>query len=656
MAVVATDWTIDRATGNVRYTGNDHGGGSPSYCSVIELHRWVQSLADDAVADPASGDEMDMTNVNPSVRSTDNIITFINSYNIDDTAAEHIYDGSIIQDGGDTIYDGFVNFGPSSVQIQIHQDGAVLSDDWWNYGGGGLNPDATQGISHRFMLKVRKDGVDIDHRRLIGIARTFGNSYQEFVINSTNRGNNVFALADDNDLNNETAEATVATWTTITNTEGYRAIDVDDDSTDEYYYSEWDRDTYSINQFYERMKWLSRAGTSSTLNGLNGELFRGLTHSIAYDGEAGGISVSTNDRLVAGTRIYCPTNSGTFQVGEAVHEDSGPDWKGRVMAWDATNDYILVDIETGTVSASDDFTGQTSSATGTVSSSTAPGGTGCSGCDIAIYAVDDQGSTGNLYGQLLKGQSPVDNLVLYDDADLTKYLLINGAPTERTIAKPFCGASTGSAIIGAYGFCLEKLDLSAADKVFDLTNTPRNPPNNVTNTVSGLASGEDRVLVAPWDGTSYDGEGNPAIDKDQLSLNASLTSDNITSFVTTEAAPHGTPGSGYIRVTDDNGFERRLHYTSFTGSGPTTWNVDTTDGNEDFASVNATAGNDVWLAYIDELASAGTASYTAVHSTGEDDLVVLVRDGGSSPIKEFISAWTFKSTNQTIAAIRNSDA
>ena len=99
MAITATDWTIDRSTGNIRYIGDDHGGASPSYATVIEFHRWLQGLADDAVA--SGDDELDITNENPSARSTDNIITLLGNYNIDDNASEHLYDGSIIQNGGD---------------------------------------------------------------------------------------------------------------------------------------------------------------------------------------------------------------------------------------------------------------------------------------------------------------------------------------------------------------------------------------------------------------------------------------------------------------------------------------------------------------------------------------------------------------------------
>jgi len=289
MAIDAGDWTVDRSTGDIRYIGDDHGEASPSYATVIQFHRWLQELADDAVA--SGDDELDITNQNPSARSTDNIITLLSTYNIDDHAAEHLYDGSIVQDGGDIVYDGIVNFGNDDVQIQIIQDGEVLADDWWNYDGAGLNADAGQGISHRFMIKVKNEGTDIDGRRLIGICRRFGYTYGEFKINGTSRGNNALALSDAVDLNNQTLITTVASWSEINNaTEGYVGIDVDDNGTSEYYYSEWDRDTYTINQLYERAKWLTRDGSGSTLYGISGELFRGITHEITYSSFMGNTS------------------------------------------------------------------------------------------------------------------------------------------------------------------------------------------------------------------------------------------------------------------------------------------------------------------------------------------------------------------------------
>lgn len=279
MAFTATDWTIDRQTGNIRYTGDDHSGGAPSYATVIELHRALQDFADQEAA--SGDDELDIISSNPSERSTDNIITLLNGFNINDAASEHLYNGSIIQSGGDVIYDGLQNIGTTAA-IQIIQNGAVITDDWWNYGGG-LNPDSANGISHRFMIKVRTGGADIDGRRIIATSRVFGKTYGEFKVNGTSRGINVLAINTSDDLNNQTASGTVATWNTIANTEGYRAIDVTNDGTDEYYYSEWDKDIYTINQFYERMKYLTRDATAETLYGLNGELFRGITHEIVVD-------------------------------------------------------------------------------------------------------------------------------------------------------------------------------------------------------------------------------------------------------------------------------------------------------------------------------------------------------------------------------------
>ena len=572
MAMVDGDWTITRSNGNIRYTGDDHGGASPSYATVIEFHRWLQDFADDA-SSGASDDQLDITDANPSDRSTDNIITLLGSYNIDDNAAEHLYDGSIIQGTGGTevIYDGIVNFGNSDVQIQIIQNGAVLSDDWWNFGGGGLNADAGQGISHRFMIKVRDSGADTDGRRLIGTSRTFGNTYSEFSINGTARGNNVLALVDANDLNNATAEGTVATWTTIDNsTEGYASLDINGDGSTENYYSEWNRDSYTINQFYERMKWLTRDGSASTLYGLNGELFRGITHEIDVDGA-----------------------TGTMNAFEELQWDSGTS-SGQLLAIDSTTaaTKVWIQLLTGVVPGDNDvMTGQTSSATVTAE-------------------------------------------------------LAGGSITERTVSKPFIGASTGSALIGAYGIGMETADTSASDTFFDLTNTSRTPPNNVTFTVSGLVSGEDRVLVTQNDAGD--------IDYDQLSLGTTLNGGTETQIdVGLGNIPTDTPSSGTVRVENDEGLYRRVAYTSID-SGNQYFNTASTDWSGSGETDSATSGNNVFISYIDELASGTTASFTGVYNT-DRTVFVRVRDGDSTPIKQFETTGTLGSNGGSATAIRTSD-
>lgn len=567
MAYNVLDWSIDRSTGNIRYIGDDHGGASPSYASVIEFHREIQDLADDLVS--VGDDQLDITDTNPSARSTDNIITLLGSYNIDDNASEHLYDGSITQSSGDTIYAGFVNFG-NSASIQIIQNGAIIADDWWN-SNGGLN--STTGISHRFILKTRDGGADIDNKKIIGTSRTYGQTYSEFVITSAGTGNNVLALSESTDLNNATAIGTVAGYTGITNTsEGYVGIDIDNNGANEFYYSEWDVNTptNSINDFYERSKWLTRDGSAETLYGLSAEVFRGITHEIDID-----------------------TPTGSFVEPESLSWNTG--------------------------------TGQ-------------------------LLAIDSVNAGTKMYIQLLTGLAPLDNVVITGGTSGAT-VAVNITVLERPLKFPFVGASTGSALIGSYGLGLQTNDVTQNDKFFDLSNNPITPPNNVTFSVGGLVIGEDTVQVAPWDGVSTDSSGNPAIDVDQLSLSGNLTTANVNSIVVAEVIPSDTPASGYIRLVDNNGFARRLSYSSYSVS---TFTLNETSGQEDFDVVGATSGANVWITYIDKVSTATTESFSSVY-LADRSLVVIVRDGGASPIKEFISSASLTNAGGSITAIRTTD-
>jgi hypothetical protein len=549
---------------DIRYIGAAHGASGAGYYTVLELHRWLQDLADDASA--SSDDYMDITRDTPSDKSFDTIINLINSYNIDDTAAEHLYGGSIIQSDGDVIYDGAQIVANAGAHVEIVQNGAIITNDFWNsvpFGSSdkGLNPDSANGISHRFIVKVRTGGADIDGRRLLFQTREFGYTYSEFKVNGTSRGVNVVPLTYATDLNNETASGTVAGWTEITNlTSGYNGIDVNNDGSDEYYYSEWDRDAYTINQFYERMKYLTRRGTASTLYGLNGELFRGITHEITVDG---------------------PT--GTFSAYEAVSWSGGT---GQMLA---------------------------------INSTTAPT---------------------KMWIQLLTGAAPTDNQTITGGTS-SATCLVNVTVTDRTLSFPFCGVSTGSAIIGAYGFGIQAADLSASDKVFDLTNTQRTAPNYVTFTVGGLVSGEDYLLVAPSAGG--------VIDLDQFTLNGALTGGSVTSVVVNEAIPADTPSSGTLRIQRANGAYTKHAYSAYN-SGTKTFTITS----HNFSTNNAANGANTYVSYIDKVAASSSESFTTVYSS-DRSLYIRVRDGGVTPIKTFETTSTLGSAGGSATAIRTSD-
>jgi hypothetical protein len=642
MAFVSTDWSI-AANGDIRYIGNDHNGAAPSYSTVIEFHRNLQNFADDAAA--AGDDLLDISSLTPSDRSTDNIITLLNSFNIGAVESEHLYDGTIIQNGGSDVYDGIVNFGNPEVELGVVQNGAVLADDWWNQGGfhgavtsgststlvdtgsgwtvdewagyvvrnvtdgsqglvtsntadtlaidnlmyggtantntaadvfyiaKGLNADANNGISHRFMVPVIVAGTPTDNRKIIGFCRTFGKTFSEFTINSTNNGNNVLAVSDSGDLNNATAPNAlyssvgtvfVSPFTTIVNlTDGYIGLDVNNDTVDEFFWSQWDRGTASINQFYEYTKYVTRyKAETGTLYGIAGDIFRGVTHQLT---------------ITSGTGTWVEPESVTWTGGS-----------GQILA---------VDSVTGT-------------------------------------------ATTKVWIQVLTGSAPTSGTITGAGGATG----VVSAATARALSFPFSGQSTGSALIGGYGVGIDTNDLTASDLLRALDNITYQPPNNVSFSVGGLVIGEDRVLVTS--------ENAGTINKTQLLLNTGLTTATEGSVVTTVAIPTDTPASGTIRVVNDSGFDRLLPYTSFTGS---TFTLDT---NYAFNGVDeddsATAGNGLYITYIDKLATSTTESFTVVYNT-DRPLFIRVRDGAGTPIKTFETTGSIGSAGGSTTAIRTSD-
>ena len=724
MSMVTADWSIDRATGNIRYIGDDHtlSGGTPSYATVIQFHRWVAAFSDDP--EFTGDDEHDIIDQEATDRSTDNIITLKDytdtggvRYNVDATAIEHLYDGTIIQGSGSNQerWDGIVNFGPANAHIQVIQDGTILSDDYWNYGleagthtgaadaavltdstlgattdqyvgytiknitdgsqalitantattvtgilyGGTendwdigdvhhiavpLNGDSAQGISHRFMIKTRDNGVDIDRRRLIGTIRRYYNTYSEFKINGTSQGNNVLALTDTTDLNNTTTWATIDAIIDISNTEGLRLLDISGDGTDEEYYSEWDRGANTINTFYEYLKMMQADSTVETLNSLNGENFRGITHSYAYDNESGA-NWTTNDTGCYGTNIVFTGGSGTAVLGEEIYEDTAtPLWKGRIVGIDDNTGTgsIVVDVEEGTVLTTQTFS-TTNGFAGTVSGTpTAQNAAG----RLIIYAVDDDGTAGNMYVQVLAGVAPVDNTRVYfgnATADVTRYHDVNITVTERAISTPFVGISTGSALIGSYGLGLEPADTAAADTYFDLQNNAITPPNNVTFTVSGFISG-DYVLCTEDSG----GDINfTQMTSDTTANSATQTAISVVAIPSDTPAIAGTKGG--IRVERDNGLYSLHRYTSWSSV-----TNDFTIPSSDFSVNPSTTPFNVFVSYLDLVTAATSENFSYIYSAPRTHFI-RVRDGGATPIKTAETTGVMSSTGGSASVNRIDD-
>jgi len=429
MAISASDVSV-ATNGDIRWTG----GATPNY-TVLELHRFLQNLADNS---STTGDDLlDITSFTPSERSTDNIITLLDhsaltgaTYNIDDTMAQHLYDGSITQEGGDVVYSGLKVLGAvnnTDTTLQIVQDNALVSPTFWgDQSTGGFNGNAAAGILMRCLIKSRDAGADIDGKRIRVQARHWGDTYDFFNV-TLGQGEAVAAIGTTPDAQNTTDKGEVSGYTHVTNTEGYQLINLNNGAGERPYYSQWtygaDTSGDKLKGVWEWSKYITGRGTAETIHGVNGELFLGITHQYAYSGETGS----------------------TF-----VEDD--------VITWGAG----------------------------------ATAGTGL------LLALKDDGTTGTVWMQLLTGVIPTAGEWVKNEADDGAHIVGGGGVTARTIPKVFLGSYTGS-LIGAFGIGVKASNLLATDSVQDLLGITQTPPNNVTFTLSGLIAGQDRILIGPKD-------------------------------------------------------------------------------------------------------------------------------------------------------------
>jgi len=286
---IETDFSVS-VSGGIR-----HESGTAHY-TVLELHRFLQNLADDAQA--LANDYLDITSTTPSSRSTDNIITLLGAYNIDDTAAKYFYDGSIKQGSGgtETIYSGLKVLGAvnnANTQLQIIQNNGLYDGAtpfWGDQSTGGYNGIAAAGILMRCLVKSRTGGTDVDGKRIRVQARHWGDTYDFFNV-TLGEGEAVAAVGTTPDAQNTTTQSTVTNYTHVTNSEGYQTIDLNNGNGAQPYYSKWtygaDTSANKLKGMWEFIKDLTGNTTAKTLHGLNGELFLGVTHQYNYNTETG---------------------------------------------------------------------------------------------------------------------------------------------------------------------------------------------------------------------------------------------------------------------------------------------------------------------------------------------------------------------------------
>jgi len=641
---IATDFEID-VSGNITHVANtDH-------YTVLELHRWLQNLADDE-SPTSANDLVDITSLTPSERSTDNIITLINGFNIDDDAAEYFYGGSITQDGGNVVYSGLKVLGAvndTDTQLEVIQDHDyydTASPFWGTQAAGGYNGSATGGVLMRILVKSRDGGADIDGKRVRVQARNWGDSYDFFNV-TLGQGEAVAAIGTTPDAQNNTAIGTVQAWAggdIPSNTEGWQAIDILNGNGVKEYYSKW---TYNTNAakmkaIWEYIKEITGNNSPEAAEPYDmiGELFLGITHTFPYTGSGG---FTQNEKLVWGTAItYDGLAGGTFSAGDYVVFKRATVIinAGRVGYDNGSTDMIIALENISTAILEDDVMEEaisgtvTAAVTATFSDEDKGGGEG--------IMLAENTTTDNVYFQLTSGVIPVATQVVTGFTSQTTATVTS--LSSKTVPKTFLGSYTGS-LIGAYGVGIDPDDLLSTDSVQPLVGAAQIPPNNVTFTLSGLISG-DRVLVGKKDtGNVFDWE------EMTIDTGADMTSGTQTTCdVGTGNIPADTPATGILRITLDDGRIRRQVYTSHNSD-----DLFTFDSADYSGSNEAAAGNGVMLAFIDKQTALTEEEFTIQYDAART-LWIRVREGTSAtPMKTYEGPGTLGSTGGSATVGRIDD-
>lgn len=651
---IADDFSVDFSTGDIR-----HESGTATY-TVLELHRYLQQLADDAqMAGGANDDLLDITSRTPSERITDQIINLIDHtatsgprFNIDDATSEFLYGGSIKQGSGATeeLYSGLRVLGSvvqTGTTVQIVQDKALYDGDapFWGDQTTPFNGSVTGGVLMRLLVKSRVNGCDIDNKNVLVQIRNFGDTYAFFAV-TLSTGEAVAAVSSVDDPQNDTLKATVAAYTHVTNTEGFQQIDIGDGNGNQPYYSKWtfttDDQSDGLKSVWEWVKYITETGTAQTIHGIDGEFFRGITHTYVYDNLVGG-PFQEDEEVVWGTEIvYGSLSGGTFTVGNYVIFSGGA--RGRIMYDNGTTTMIVaLEDTTVTISAAETIaeynksTGVTavSATVSTVADNTKAGGSGL------LLANDTTGLKHHI--MLRTGAAPVDNLEIRG--------LTSGATCDvdttisaRTVTPVFLGSYVGS-LIGGYGVGIDPDDLSFPDTVIDLDGDTNTAPNNVTFSVNGLDTGApDYVMVGEKHATLLDFKWT------QSTITATYNSAGVTT-IAVAAIPDNTPQTGNLRITADDGRRLRVPYSSHNGSNQYTIPA------FDFSGDNVcTSGNNILVTPIDKAAATDPETFTAVYDAPQT-LFVRVRFGGTpDPIKTYEGSAALGATGGSASVSRLADA
>jgi hypothetical protein len=315
---IAADFSV-AVNGDIR-----HVSGTTVY-SVLELHAWLQDLADDASA--SGNDLLDILAPNPSrldgprdaaVASRLNLLTSgAVAFNIDDDAAQYINFGSIKQANADVQYSGLKTIGGivAASPVYVVQNGNKLTKFWAN--------------GHiQILVKVKTAGAFIDSGDVTAYSRKWGQTYSHFDTNLAAGGESAAALSTALDSAIVLTEVQAAALSAkVTVTFGDTTQDLGNGNGAKLY-----KGTIALTggctlqEAYQYLQYLTREDSAATLNGVPGWRYRKLNSaypevvSAPFGTFAGGTLFAAQGWYISGvlpaesTRYQLIAHDGTTQI------------------------------------------------------------------------------------------------------------------------------------------------------------------------------------------------------------------------------------------------------------------------------------------------------------------------------------------------------
>lgn len=210
---------------------------------------------------------------------------------------------------GESVWSNIFTLGTiiSGTTLDLYQNDLEITP-WWSSG------------QIDILVKVQESGTLIDSGNLTVLARKYSTLYDHFVIEASS-GRNPVPLAAFSDGNNQTSSSTVGAYSGFTFTYGYASKDLGNGNGARPYDVIIDCNNHTLQEIYEYLKYVTRSGSSTTLNGVSGEYYTGVGDvRFDYDTEASGPFVEGEQINGSGsnygylTSLYDGGSTGTFTL------------------------------------------------------------------------------------------------------------------------------------------------------------------------------------------------------------------------------------------------------------------------------------------------------------------------------------------------------